>query len=145
MNRHIVLLAAAAILAASAAQAVASSGIIIRDGWFRALPAGTPAGGYFTLQNGSRKSITLTGVASPSCGEAMLHESKSDGGMKGMTHVSNLVVPAGGTLSFAPGGYHIMCMMPIDLMPGGKADVTFNFADGSKQTVSFVVKNALGK
>ena len=141
MNRSI-FLAAAALLFAGAAHA---GPVTVKDAWIRALPGNLPAGGYFTLQNSTGKALTLTGVSSPVCGEAMLHESRDEGGRKSMVHVHELDVPNGGSLVFAPGGYHIMCMQPKGLKIGGTADVTLLFKGGTKQTVRFAVKNARGQ
>src|SRR5688572_28718357 len=101
MTKAKLVLSAAVLIWSSAAYA---GEVTIRDGWIRALPGALPAGGYFTLRNDGKKSVTLTGVSSPSCGHAMLHESRDEGGRKTMAHVPNLVVPAGGSISFAPGG-----------------------------------------
>ncbi len=42
----------------------------------------------------------------------MLHQSSNKGGMSGMDMVDKVIVPAGGTVRFAPGGYHLMCENP---------------------------------
>ena len=141
MNRLAILLAAA-LVTGGAAQA---GQLTVKDAWIRALPGKLPAGGYFTLQNGTGKPVTLTGVSSPACGETMLHESRDEGGRKTMAHVHALEVPARGSISFAPGGYHIMCMRPKGLTPGGKTEVTLIFAGGMTKTVSFAVRNARGQ
>jgi len=76
----------------------------------------------------------------------MLHKSEDTGGMAGMQAVTEVNVPAGGTVKFAPGGYHLMCMdsKPI-IKPGAMAPVTLMFKDGSSVTAQFVVRNAVGK
>ena len=52
----------------------------VTGAWFRSLPGGVPAGGYFTAQNNSGKDIAITGVSSEGCGMLMMHQSKSTGG-----------------------------------------------------------------
>ena len=66
--------------------------------------------------------------------------------MSSMQHVAEVDVPAGGTIKFAPGGYHLMCMdaKPV-ITPGGAVQVTLTFNDGSNLTVKFAVRNAAGK
>jgi copper(I)-binding protein len=124
----------------------ASAPVTISDAWIRALPASVPSGGYFTLRNGGDKSVTLTGADSPACGMLMLHRSQNSGGMSGMTDMAQVVVPAGGEVRFAPGGYHLMCMdAKAMLKPGAQIPVTLQFADGTKVTASFAVRNAAGK
>ena len=124
----------------------AAENVAVTDAWIRALPPGVPSGGYFTLRNGGAKPLTLTGASSPGCGMLMLHKSETMGGMSSMHHVDELKVPAGGTIKFAPGGYHLMCMdaKPV-IKPGGAVPVTLAFKDGSNLTVEFAVRNAAGK
>jgi periplasmic copper chaperone A len=118
----------------------------VTDAWFRALPSGLPAGGYFTLSNPGAAAISLTGAQSAACGMLMLHKSSDSGGMSMMSDVASVDVPPGGRVKFAPGGYHLMCMNPTPaMMPGAKVPVTLVFADKSKMDVSFDVKNAKGK
>ena len=118
----------------------------VTDAWFRALPPSVPSGGYFTLRNDGAGPVTLTGAQSPACGMLMLHKSENMGGMSSMADVANIDVAAGGALSFAPGGYHLMCMdaKPM-LKPGGHVPVTLLFKDGANLTVSFAVRGAMGK
>ena len=112
----------------------------ISDGWFRALPASVPSGGYFTLRNTGTTKLTLTDVQTPACGMLMMHKSSNGG----MAHVMSQDIAAGETLRFAPGGYHLMCM-DSRLKPGTAAPVTLRFADGSTATATFAVKSATGK
>lgn len=114
----------------------------VTDGWFRALPPSVPSGGYFTLRNTGTKPLTLTDVETPACGMVMMHKS-SNGGME---HVMSLEVAAGETVTFAPGGYHLMCMdaRPA-LKPGARVPVTFHFGGNQDVTATFDVRNATGK
>lgn len=135
-----------ALLLSAPMMAQAQGGLVVQDGWWRSLPGGIPAGGYFTLRNNGRQSVVLTGATSPACGSIMLHQTTSTGGMAGMQHVPRVDVPSGGSASFAPGGYHLMCMQPGTAMkPGGAVPVTLLFQGGAKLTANFAVKNAAGK
>jgi len=119
--------------------------VVVSDAWFRALPSGLPAGGYFTLKNAGA-AVRLTGAASPACGMLMLHKSDNSNGMSSMTDVQSVDIAAGGRIAFAPGGYHLMCMMPSPAMkPGAHVPVTLDFSDHSATTASFAVKGANGK
>lgn len=125
---------------------VSANAATVTDAWFRALPAGLPSGGYFTLANPGAQTISLTAADSPACGMLMLHKSSDTGGMSMMSDVSSVAVPAGGTVKFAPGSYHLMCMEPTPQMkPSAKVPVTLFFADKSKLQVMFDVKNAKGR
>ncbi|HVP83411.1 MAG TPA: DUF1775 domain-containing protein [Rhizomicrobium sp.] len=116
----------------------------ITDAWIRALPSGLPAGGYFTLRNEGDKTLELTSASSPSCGMLMLHKSENTGGMSHMSDVTSLKIAPKATLTFAPGGYHLMCMKPKALKPGDTASVTLKFTDGSQADANFAVKSATG-
>ena len=119
---------------------------IVSNGWIRLLPAGLPAAGYFDLHNGGGKVISLTGAASPACGMLMLHKSGDVGGTMRMDEVGSIEVAPHATLKFAPGGYHLMCMMPsTGLKPGQHTPVTLTFGDGTNVTGDFVIRNAAGK
>lgn len=132
-------------LAMSSTQALAAS-VTITDAWIRALPGNLPASGYFTLQNGTEKTVTLTGAESPACGMVMLHKSETMNGMSSMSDVASIDVPAGATVKFAPVGYHLMCMGPTPaLKPGASVPVTVEFVNGMKLTAPFAVRNATGQ
>jgi periplasmic copper chaperone A len=123
---------------------LATPQVTVSDGWIRALPGTLPAGGYFKLHNGSGTSISLVGASSPACGMLMLHKSDTMNGMAEMSDVERVDVAAGGTIAFAPGGYHLMCMDPKALHPGGKISVTLSFSNGMHVTSDFAVRNAAG-
>lgn len=116
----------------------------VSDAWFRSLPGGVPAGGYFTAQNNSGHEVAITGVQSEACGMLMMHQSSNKGGMTGMDMVDKVTVPPGGIVKFAPGGYHLMCEQP-KLKIGTKAPVSISLSNGSTVVVAFQVKNAAGK
>ena len=135
----------APLLTLAAAPAVTPA-LAVSDAWFRALPGTLPAGGYFTLRNSGTKDAVLSGAESPACSTLMLHKSETKGGMAGMDMVGTLPVPAGGSVSFTPGSYHLMCMgAKPALKPGASVKVTLLFQDGGKLTADFAVRNAAGK
>jgi copper(I)-binding protein len=52
----------------------------------------------------------LVAVASPSAAVVEIHEMKMDGTMMTMRAVDKVVLPAGKTVAFKAGGYHVMLM-----------------------------------
>jgi copper(I)-binding protein len=135
----------AAMLCASAVPAQAAD-IAISGAWFRALPSGQPAGGYFTMRNRGAAPAQLVAATSGACSMLMLHRTVNASGTSRMMDVKSVSVPAGGTVEFSPGGFHMMCMDPGAAMaPGKEVPVTLVFSDGSKVHADFVVKNAAGK
>ena len=143
--RCVKLLSVFAIVAAIASPALAAD-VTVSGAWFRALPAGLPAGGYFTVHNNTDKDIALTGASSAACGTVMLHRSMNMGGMEQMKMVKSVTVPAHGEIAFKPGDYHLMCMKPKpEMTPGGSVSVTLEFAGGSKVKAGFAVKGPKGE
>ncbi len=107
--------------------------------WIRAVPDGGAA--YFTLSNPSDKAVTLTEVEVEGYGMAMLHESKNVGGMMKMSDVDEVPVPAHGSVSFAPGAYHVMLMNEKKPPVIGKnLQLSLKFRDAPAVTAACVVK-----
>lgn len=97
---------------------------------------GNPGAIYFDIANGSDNQLAIAGAAVTGAGMAMLHATTNQGSTATMSHVEEVPLPARETVSFAPGGLHVMVH---DLGPGidagSTAEVTLTFADGDK--VSF--------
>src|SRR5206468_2954571 len=120
MHNRAKVLGIAATCCLLAATTANAADVAVSDGWFRALPSGQPAGGYFTMHNQSSTPAELVAASSTACGMLMLHQSVERSGTSRMLDVKSVTVPAGGTVSFAPGGYHLMCMNPAAAMTPGK-------------------------
>ncbi len=134
-----------AILLALTAPASAAS-VSVTDAWFRALPGTLPAGGYFNVHNTGKNDLAILGAQSDGCSTVMMHKSSSTGGMSRMEMVDKVDVRAGGKVSFAPGGLHLMCMRPTSLMKiGGKVPVVLHLSDGTRVAATFSVRGASGK
>lgn len=116
----------------------------VTDAWFRSLPGKLPAAGYFTARNNSSREVAITGARTDACGMLMIHQSQNKGGMSGMDMAARVAVPAGGTIKFAPGGYHLMCE-DAKVKIGAKVPVLINLSDGTAVAVAFTVKGATGK
>jgi len=121
--------------------ASASSPVTVSKPWVRYLLPSIPAAGYMTLQNDGPVDVTLTEAASPACGMLMLHKSQDSSGMAMMMDVPSITIPAHGSVTFAPGGYHLMCMSPV-MKIGDKIQMTLSFQDGEKLYVSAPVYGA---
>ncbi|SPB18631.1 copper transporter [Caballeronia novacaledonica] len=113
-----------------------------RDCWIRAMPPNLPSSGYFTVANNGDKPVTITAAETPAFGMAMMHKSESKNGTATMSPVDSVDVPAHGTLSFAPTGYHLMLEEPgKPLKVGSTIPLTLSFADKSKLAVNCEVKS----
>ena len=133
-------------LASIAAHAAMLNGISLSEPWFRFITPMVPAAGYFTLSNSTAAPEILVGASSAACGSLMLHQSVTKNGVEQMIMVPKVVVPAHGTLQFAPGGYHLMCMSPGAAMRAGQSvPVTLQFEGGGTLSADFPVRDATGK
>lgn len=115
------------------------------DGAWVRLPAvaGNPGSAYFTVHGGTEPA-TLLAVSAPFAIRTELHESmKGHAGMMSMAPIRDVAVAPRATISFAPGGRHVMLFdIAPTLQPGTKAPLTLSFADGSKLEVQAVVVGA---
>jgi copper(I)-binding protein len=109
--------------------------------WVRlaAVPS-NPSAAYFTLKGGA-KDATLTGVSTTAAARSEMHESMNAGGMMSMAPLKLVALRAGGEVSFAPGGKHVM-LYGLKATPGGTVPLTFTFADGRRLTAPAKVVGA---
>lgn len=141
MARFTVLIFSALFAASAWAADVNVSGA-----WVRLLPAGAPAGGYFTMQNLGKKTATLTGASSTAYGMVMMHKSVEESGVSKMTDIDKIDVPAGGKIEFRPGSYHLMLMhAKSDIKIGSRIPVVLQLSDGQKIIVQFEVRGPTAK
>jgi periplasmic copper chaperone A len=106
----------------------------------------SPAAGYFMLKNNGDIDRVLVDASSPGCESIMMHKSESVGGVEKMCMVDSIPVPAHQSVTFAPGGFHLMCMSPAESMkPGISVPVTLTFEGGISRTSDFPVRSAGGK
>ncbi len=131
---------AAALLFAGAqpvlAQAAKAATPHLMDAWVR-LPAvaGRPAGGYF-MAHGTSANDALVGVSSPKAERIELHSLTNENGVMKMRKEDSFALPAKCTLTFAPGGAHLMIFgLSGDVKPGGKVPLTFRFQSGASVTL----------
>jgi periplasmic copper chaperone A len=127
---------------APAAQAAGANAISVKDAWVRWLPNNLPAAGYATLVNASDKPVDLVDISSNDYGDAMLHQTVSNGSSQKMVMVDKLTVPAHGQVAIAPGGYHVMLEdAKHKVAPGDTVHLTLKFSDGESLDTPFAVKS----
>jgi hypothetical protein len=130
------LAAVAAFSFASAAHAAPQ----VSAAWSRPAAQGTTGAGFMTLTNPGGPADALVAVQSPLATSVMIHQSTMSGGISSMKMVDRVPVPAGGSVAFAPGGYHLMFMdLTKALKVGDTLPATLLFASGAKVKASFVV------
>jgi copper(I)-binding protein len=132
---------AAALLSLPVLAQAGAPAVTVTKPWIRYLLPSIPAAGYMTLRNNSATEIVLTEAASPACGMLMLHKSQDTSGMAMMMDVGTIAIPAHGAVSFAPGGYHLMCMQPR-MKPGDTVTMVLTFQGGTTLNVTAPVYGA---
>lgn len=101
------------------------------------MPGMSTAAVYLTMTNTGSDAVSVTGVQTPVAETAMLHETVMENQMMRMKHLHKLELAPGETVTFAPGGKHIMLTgVSSHLEQGQSLEVTFSYADGSTQTIS---------
>jgi copper(I)-binding protein len=131
-----ILAALAAASFATAAQAAPQ----VSAAWSRPAAEGTTGAGFMTLTNSGPAPDALVSVESPWAKDAQIHHSSMTGGVARMQRVARVEIPAGGTVTFAPGGYHLMFMgLGRALKTGDRLPATLSFASGAKVKAQFVV------
>lgn len=134
--RRLVQLATTALLLIASTAAMAD--LQVSEAKLRLLPGNLPAAGYFTLTNTGNQPVVLTGAQSPAFAQVMMHRSSLESGMASMQHVTQVEIAAGATLTFAPGGYHLMLMQhQRELALGDQVEASLLVADGQSLPVTF--------
>jgi periplasmic copper chaperone A len=92
------------------AQGTGNASITIEQPWSRATPTGAMTGAvYMTLDNKSGTPDRLTGGSSDVADKLQIHEMKVENGVMQMREIAGgLPIPAGGSVVFKPGSYHMM-------------------------------------
>ncbi len=114
--------------------------------WVRlAAVPGRPAAAYLSLHGGP-DAVRLLAIDSTVAGASEMHESMKTGpggSMSGMQRIDGLDLPAHGTLSFAPGGYHVMLFgVSAVVKPGDTVPLNVRFAKGAPLMVKARVVGA---
>lgn len=128
-----------------------TQGVAFENAWIRA-PIGsqTVAAGYCDIANHTAGEAVATRFSMADQASALrieLHETieiqSAHGLVARMRPLAQLAIPAGETLSLRPGGKHLMLFGIDDEMD--KVDVQVTFADGTAQTVRFVVRSGASR
>jgi hypothetical protein len=86
----------------------------ITDGWVREAPhTSRVLAAYMQIINLTDSELTVTGITSPDFEAAELHRTVVENGMARMLPVPELTIPAGGSITLAPGGLHLMLFDPV--------------------------------
>lgn len=136
MNRLFKLIAVLLISTPAFAEPAAEM-IVVVDPYSRAMPPSVPnSGAFFRLKNFDDEPHALIKAESLIAERVELHTHLIEDGVARMREVEQIGIPAKGSASLEPGGYHVMLMglrRPMDM--GTKVLITLSFEDGSQQTI----------
>jgi periplasmic copper chaperone A len=97
---------------------------------------------YMQLTNHG-SDATIVSASSDAAKVVELHTHVNDNGVMRMRKIDKIELPAGQQVMLKPGGLHIMFIgLNRDLNVDGSVDVTLEFSDGSKKSVSALITRA---
>jgi copper(I)-binding protein len=111
--------------------------------WSRAAGAGRTGAGYLTIRNTGSAPDRLVGARAPIAVAVELHTHLQEDGVMRMRPVPAVDVPPGGTVTFGPGGYHLMLLeLRAPLNQGDAVPVTLVFERAGEVEVRLAVQSA---
>lgn len=132
-----------AVLFGAAAVRAAGSGVMIHDAWVQFVPGTKATAAYFSLMNHGNKTQELVGAECDAFEKAELHTTNIHDGVATMAPLAQVEVAGMKTVTFAPGGMHVMLIGPKgDLKDGEKVELRLVFRDGSKVSAMATLKKA---
>lgn len=144
MRRAVALVAVLTMVFAACGDDDTGDGIEIGDPWARASAMVQNAGAAYMTISAGEEGDTLIGVSVDSsvAGMAELHQSAmGDDGMMTMEMVPSIPVPANGSVSLEPGGYHVMLMnLAAPLQTGEEFEITLQFENAGEITVTVEIR-----
>jgi copper(I)-binding protein len=146
MMRKMFKVLSVSLLSLISALALAEGDMTVDNAWIREAPPGAMAlGGYMTLHNHGSAERMLVTASSPAFESVMLHQTVMEGTMAKMVHQHMIAIPANGSLTFEPNGFHLMMMKPKQaLKAGDMVSVTLGFKNGQTLEVSHQVRADMG-
>lgn len=111
--------------------------------WARATAPTAPAGGGFlVIKNGGPTADRLVSARSAAAETVQVHEMKMDGNVMRMRELDKgLEIPAGATVTLAPGGFHLMMMgLKQPLKEGTAVPVTLVFEKAGSIDIELAVE-----
>lgn len=139
-KRTAVLVAPLVALALAAPACSSGGGLEVSDAWARS-PLEDVGAVYFVVTNDGDADEELIGASSEAAGRLELHETVMEGGQAEMQPVEAITIPAGGELSFEPGGYHVMLFdLTEPLVVGETIQLVLTFEEAGEVEVDAEIR-----
>ena len=128
----------AALSSPASARTYTLGAISIERPWSRELPPVAPNGAaYLRVENGGERAVRVVSAHSPVAGRVEIHAHEMDAGVMKMRHLHSVEVPAQGSVSFEPGGLHLMLIgLREPLVAGKDFPLTLVFQEAGEIVVS---------
>lgn len=93
---------------------------------------GNPSAAYFVV-HGGQQDVSLIGVSTEVAIRSEMHETMTERNVSSMKPVMSVPVPAGSTVTFEPGGKHVMLWnINPGLAPPKQITLMFAFSNGER-------------
>jgi periplasmic copper chaperone A len=128
---------------AAFAQTAGNSEINVEQPWARATPAGAMTGAvYMTLTNKTKDADRLTAASSDVAAKVQIHEMAIENGIMKMRQLVNgLAIPAGGSVTLKPGGFHVMLIgLKKRLIAGQTLPLTLTFTKAGSISITVPIQ-----
>ena len=123
-------------------------GVKVTSAWARATPGKAKNGAaYVTIANDGQHKDRLVAVKGSAAKKIEIHTHLMENGIMRMRRIEGVDVPAGGTVTFKPGGLHLMLMGLVEpLKKGGSLTLTLIFKKAGEvaATVRILSVGAMG-
>ncbi|MBX7496085.1 copper chaperone PCu(A)C [Qipengyuania sp. 6B39] len=109
------------------------------------LPAvsGNPGAIYMTVTNAGERNVAIRGTSVEGASSAQIHDTVESAGEMVMGEMGQVMVAAGESASFEPGGKHIMAFdLDPSLTAGGTTALTLTIVGGKTMTTDIAVIGA---
>lgn len=112
-----------------------------KEAWVRSMPPGTQVtAAYGTLMNHSDEPVTISQLTADVGSEAQMHDVIAEGDQRRMVQLETANIAPGASLTFEPGGRHIMLIGVTEPLPeGGHIEICATSAAGAKACTKAVI------
>lgn len=123
-----------------ASSAWAADSITFSNAWVRATPPNANvAGAFVEIRNAGKSADRLLSASSDAAERVEIHEMKMAGDVMQMRQLTEgVAIPAGKSVAFKPGAYHLMLIAPKQAIAEGRnVAITLVFEKAGKRTLEF--------
>ncbi len=119
-----------------AACGVQPAGLNVENAVYRApLVEGAPGVAYFSITSPADDRIVA--ISSPDAQSVEIHQSSAEDGVAAMQKRDTVELPAGKTVTFGPGGLHLMVFSPVARHANATFPIRITLESGLEETISF--------